>query len=127
MTATPEHSSKGDDRASDEANASLDRVKRRDKIAVETFRLMHRYGISNGDDLAVALTRMHEDGRRQGASEMREAAGYLHEQINPASDEERQNSDPGAGAMGAVIEYRDKIRALPLPGDAPAPAEGETT
>lgn len=43
-------------------------------------------------------------------------AGDLHESINPASDMERLCGDPGAGAMGAVIEYRDTIRdALPLP------------
>lgn len=35
----------------------------------------------------------------------------LHESVNPASDEERANNVPGAGAMGAVIEYRDLIRA----------------
>lgn len=39
-----------------------------------------------------------------------ERAGNLHEQINPASDEERLKEIPGAGAMGAVIEYRDAIR-----------------
>jgi hypothetical protein len=37
------------------------------------------------------------------------AAG-LHDSVDPASDEERQNKVPGAGAMGAVIEYRDTIR-----------------
>lgn len=37
-------------------------------------------------------------------------AGDLHEQINPASDEERLSDIPGAGAMGAIIEYRDEIR-----------------
>lgn len=41
-----------------------------------------------------------------------EEAARLHESIDPASDEERQSNTPGAGAMGAVIEYRDKIRAL---------------
>ena len=41
-----------------------------------------------------------------------ELAAQLHESINPASDEERQSDTPGAGAMGAVIEYRDKIREL---------------
>jgi hypothetical protein len=40
-----------------------------------------------------------------------ERAASLHEQINPASDDERNNNVPGAGAMGAVIEYRDHIRA----------------
>jgi hypothetical protein len=39
-----------------------------------------------------------------------ERAGRLHEQINPASDDERLANVPGAGAMGAVIEYRDAIR-----------------
>ena len=41
-----------------------------------------------------------------------EDAAALHESVNPASDAERLRGDPGAGAMGAVIEYRDKIRAL---------------
>jgi len=40
-----------------------------------------------------------------------ERAAMLHESINPASDEERLNETPGAGAMGAVVEYRDLIRA----------------
>ena len=35
----------------------------------------------------------------------------MHSNINPANDTERLNGDPGAGAMGAVIEYRDAIRA----------------
>jgi len=39
-----------------------------------------------------------------------ERAASLHEQINPASDQERHDKSPGAGAMGAVIEYRDRIR-----------------
>ena len=39
-----------------------------------------------------------------------ERAATLHENVNPASDEERLNKVPGAGAMGAVIEYRDLIR-----------------
>lgn len=41
-----------------------------------------------------------------------ERAASLHESINPASDDERLNKVPGAGAMGAVIEYRDTIRAV---------------
>ena len=39
-----------------------------------------------------------------------ERAASLHESVNPASDDERQSKTPGAGAMGAVIEYRDLIR-----------------
>lgn len=41
----------------------------------------------------------------------REECARLHEQINPASDEERLDHVPGAGAMGAVLQYRDLIRA----------------
>lgn len=40
-----------------------------------------------------------------------ERAASLHESVNPASDDERHNKVPGAGAMGAVIQYRDLIRA----------------
>jgi hypothetical protein len=39
-------------------------------------------------------------------------AAALWESINPASDDERIKGDPGAGAMGAIIEYRDQIKAL---------------
>lgn len=46
----------------------------------------------------------------QGWTLATERAASLHESVNPASDEERGNSVPGAGAMGAVIEYRDAIR-----------------
>lgn len=37
-------------------------------------------------------------------------AADLFEMVSPASDEERHNGDPGAGAMGAVLEFRDLIR-----------------
>lgn len=40
-----------------------------------------------------------------------ERAASLHESVNPASDDERINNVPGAGAMGAVIQYRDLIRS----------------
>ena len=41
-------------------------------------------------------------------------AADAHENVNPASDRERLEGSPGAGAMGAVVEYRDLIRkALP--------------
>lgn len=41
----------------------------------------------------------------------RERCAMLHESINVASDGERLAGHPGAGAMGAVIEYRDLIRS----------------
>ncbi len=34
----------------------------------------------------------------------------LYESVNPASDDERARGHPGAGAMAAVIEFRDLIR-----------------
>ena len=37
-------------------------------------------------------------------------AACLYEQVNAASDLERQNGSPRAGAMGAVIEFRALIR-----------------
>ena len=45
-----------------------------------------------------------------------EWAANLHEQVNSASNAERLNGTPGAGAMGAVIEYRDKIRQTIIAG-----------
>jgi hypothetical protein len=45
-----------------------------------------------------------------GFSAATERAADLHEQVDPASDMERLDRLPGAGAMGAVIEYRNKIR-----------------
>lgn len=41
----------------------------------------------------------------------REECSRLYEEINPASDDERFHHVPGAGAMGAVLQYRDAIRA----------------
>lgn len=47
---------------------------------------------------------------RVGFEAAKEASARLHENVDPASDDERLSNSPGAGAMGAVIEYRDKIR-----------------
>lgn len=57
----------------------------------------------------------HADGSLWAAFEAgfraaTERAAGLHEQVDSASDAERLAKVPGAGAMGAVIEYRDKIR-----------------
>jgi hypothetical protein len=41
----------------------------------------------------------------------RERCAGLHEQVDPASDDERLRHVPGAGAM-AVIQYRDLIRSV---------------
>jgi len=42
-----------------------------------------------------------------------ERAGMLHESIDSACDHERTKGHPGAGAMAAVIAYRDAIREEP--------------
>ena len=63
------------------------------------------------EQLVGHLLDAHSDGYRAGLN----AAASEHENINPASDDERLNGSPGAGAMGAVIEYRDKIRKLATP------------
>ena len=39
-------------------------------------------------------------------------AANLSESIDNASNSERERGLPGCDAMGAVIEYRDKLRAL---------------
>lgn len=56
--------------------------------------------------LEGSLWAMYERGFRDATTR----AGDLHEQVDSASDAERLENIPGAGAMGAVIEYRDKIR-----------------
>jgi len=40
-----------------------------------------------------------------------EACAVLHESVDGTCDHERNSNLPGAGAFGAVIEYRDIIRA----------------
>ena len=68
------------------------------------------------DQLAKRIAAEWAFDREQYARECEQAAyeraAMLYENIDPACDHERQNGDPGAGAMGAIIEYRDKIRAL---------------
>lgn len=58
-----------------------------------------------GDGLAFIAVQVAEAIEAE-----RERCARLHEMVSPASDDERLNGVPGAGAMGAVIEYRDLIR-----------------
>lgn len=62
------------------------------------------------ESLATVLREAH----RKGEESMRERASREHESVNPASDDERYHGAPGAGAMGAVIEYRDRIRSIAI-------------
>lgn len=63
--------------------------------------------------LVDAVQRILDAADRRGFERARKMAAQLHENINPASDQERLWGDPGAGAMGAVLEYRDAILAIP--------------
>lgn len=74
------------------------------------------------DELIDALVLHREDvwGKRSAIAQAvldkvwndaLEHAASLHESVSPARDDERLHKAPGAGAMGAVIEYRDQIRA----------------
>ena len=52
-----------------------------------------------------------EDEIRKAVEEEREACALLHDSINPGCDCQPE----GCGAMGAIIAYRDAIRARGKP------------
>lgn len=60
-------------------------------------------------DLDTLISMYRTAGSKATAAE-RERCAQIHESINAACDCERREGHPGAGAMGAVIEYRDLIR-----------------
>jgi hypothetical protein len=66
-------------------------------------------------DVQLHYFRHNIDSEVFGYTTGLEDAAALYESVSPASDDERLKGHPGAGAMGAVIEYRDKIRALMAP------------
>lgn len=65
-----------------------------------------RMWAADPNNLDGSLWAMYSQGYRDATAR----AADLHEQIDSASDAERLDRVRGAGAMGAVIEYRDKIR-----------------
>lgn len=83
----------------------------REKLAL--WMMGHGYATGHGDTIDDLLSELewqiNEKIDRERKSE-RERCAMLHEIVNPASDDERLHHTPGAGAMGAVIEYRDLIR-----------------
>lgn len=85
---------------------------------------------SLADALGVSTDYLFAGGEdtafESGARFMREQAAALFESVNAASDDERIAGDPGAGAMGAVLEYRNAIRHLPL-SPTPPQNQGETS
>ena len=83
------------------------------KVAWEAWKAMAEFENAR----RWALHEEHVDGSLWwafivGYAAATDRAAALHESINPASDDERQAETPGAGAMGAVIEYRDAIRLV---------------
>lgn len=68
------------------------------------------HGDTTADLLAELEWQINERIDRARKTE-RERCAMLHESVNPASDDERLHRVPGAGAMGAVLEYRDLIRS----------------
>lgn len=80
-------------------------------VAWEVFKQTEEYAnarqwASRPNHIEGSLWAVYE----QGFKDATQRAGNLHEQVDSASDAERLGGLPGAGAMGAVIEYRDKIR-----------------
>ena len=68
--------------------------------------------------IAAALRAAREDGRRQGASEMRE---NIREIVQRSIKAATAHMGDYAAATKATASFIDEaIRALPLPGDAPA-------
>ena len=63
-------------------------------------------GLSNM--ISAALRAVEQRGIRKG---LLRAADH-HNSISAACDHERSNGDAGAGAMGAILEYRDLLRSL---------------
>mgnify|MGYP001567931827 CR=1 FL=1 len=81
----------------------------------EIYARLDRVDISAEGDVAdtvkALLPWLHRKLTERDAATV-ERCARLHESVNPASDEERLYNFRGAGAMGAVIEYRNGIRAL---------------
>lgn len=80
------------------SNRSLDR------LIAALFK--HRWGV-----FKVSYEPELEDELRLIRDQAFEEAASLFESVNPASDSERATKTPGADAMGAVLEFRDLIRA----------------
>lgn len=93
-----------------------DRCRRLGTAQCAAICLTH-FSTSTRDGQCPEAVRVHGKNVSADLAVIREAACGLHESIDPASDMERLRGDPGAGAMGAVIEYRDKLRRLLGGGD----------
>lgn len=104
-----------------EQNAAYGRLMRemntRKNMAAMT---MDRPKGSNADEWLLFLTEYSKEfcavqiaeAIEEAVRKERERCALVYESVNPASDDERYHHVPGAGAMGAVIEFRDKIRKL---------------
>lgn len=85
-----------------------------DRETLALWMISHGFATGHGDTSSDMLSELewqiNELVQKTIRSE-RERCAMLHESVNPASDDERLHRVPGAGAMGAVIEYRDLIRS----------------
>lgn len=85
-----------------------------DRETLARWMLGHGFATGHGDtvdDLLSELEWQISELVQKTLRSERERCAMLHESVNPASDDERLHHDPGAGAMGAVLEYRDLIRS----------------
>lgn len=65
------------------------------------------YGYITSDACRDEYEKSLAAAKAEGARQAWEKAAALHEDIDPRCD---HDGGPGAGAMGAVIRYRDELR-----------------
>lgn len=75
------------------------------------FAVMHAPQPTTEEKLAARVA----ETIREAVLAEREACARLHDNISPACSHEDEHGDPGAGAMGVLIAYRDAIRGRPSP------------
>lgn len=85
-----------------------------DELRAEALRIADDYGMPPSSvqhlvkRILALCAKVQAEAREAGLEE----AARLHESVRVDCDHERNAGHPGAAAMGAVIEYRDAIRAL---------------
>jgi len=77
------------------------------KVAIE--RALTAYATAYAEERVKAVAEYAATAVR---AEALEEAALHHASVSAACDHERAEGHPGGGAMGAIIEYRDLIRAL---------------
>ena len=83
--------------------SALNKIQKRTTDCIELWQA--------GDRTLGSLSMLITDAITAAVEEEREACAVLHSNIDPRCSHEAEHGDPGGGAMGAVIRYRDAIRA----------------